>query len=283
MNTLLVLHSYNFSVVQKNKIKKKGRMVVWEGYARDETMGIIAPIAVYWVYAGVYQLMGGMMEKYSLHSLHEHLHKNVPSLPSVVRGVLLQQLVQASISYFGFLLTSSTAQETGQPPITIQMMQMLVAMFVFDTCQYFVHRYMHHNKFLYQNVHSQHHRLVVPYAVGALYNHPVEAFFDTLGGAAAFFASGMTPRTAVWFFCLITLKTVDDHCGLWLPGNVFHLLFNNNGAYHDVHHQLSGVKFNYSQPFFSFWDRVLGTYMPYYLLKRPEGGFEVRMMKQQHS
>ncbi|KAF3520241.1 hypothetical protein DY000_02063665 [Brassica cretica] len=83
-------------------------------------------------------------------------------------------------------------------------------MFIFDTCQYIVHRYMHHNKFLYRHVHSHHHRLVVPNAVGALYNHPVEVISDMLGGAAAFFASGMTPRTSVWFFCLVTVKTVDD-------------------------------------------------------------------------
>jgi sphinganine C4-monooxygenase len=53
-----------------------------------------------------------------------------------------------------------------------------------DKWQYFAHRYMHQNKFLYRHVHSQHHRLVVPYAIGALYNHPLEGLLlDTLGGA----------------------------------------------------------------------------------------------------
>ena len=46
--------------------------------------------------------------------------------------------------------------------------QFVVAMLVLDTWQYFMHRYMHHNKFLYRHIHSQHHRLVVLYAFGAL-------------------------------------------------------------------------------------------------------------------
>lgn len=149
-----------------------------------------------------------------------------------------------------------------------------------DTWQYFVHRYMHQNKFLYRHIHSQHHRLVVPYAIGALYNHPLEGLLlDTFGGAISFLISGMTARTAVIFFCFAVVKTVDDHCGLWLPGNIFHLVFQNNTAYHDIHHQLQGLKYNYSQPFFPIWDKILGTYKPYRLIKRPEGGFEAKLIK----
>lgn len=156
-------------------------------------------------------------------------------------------------------------------------LQFLTAMFVLDTWQYFAHRYMHHNKFLYRYIHSQHHRLVVPYAFGALYNHPVEGLLlDTIGGALSFLVSGMTPRVSIFFFSFATIKTVDDHCGLWLPGNLFHVLFRNNTAYHDVHHQLYGSKYNFSQPFFVTWDRILGTYMPYSLEKRAGGGFEAR-------
>ena len=154
-------------------------------------------------------------------------------------------------------------------------------MIVLDTWQYFMHRYMHHNKFLYRHIHSQHHRLVVPYAYGALYNHPVEGLLlDTVGGALSFLISGMSPRTSIFFFSFATIKTVDDHCGLCLPGNLFHMVFKNNSAYHDVHHQLYGSKYNFSQPFFSVWDRILGTYMPYSLEKREGGGFEARPTKE---
>ncbi|RVW69293.1 Sphinganine C4-monooxygenase 2 [Vitis vinifera] len=124
-------------------------------------------------------------------------------------------------------LTSKTGSSGTviQPSIAVQIVQIIIGMLVMDTWQYFVHRYMHQNKFLYRHVHSQHHKLVVPYAIGALYNHPLEGLLlDTVGGAISFLVSGMTARTAVIFFCFAVIKTVDDHCGLWLPGNIFHLL-----------------------------------------------------------
>jgi Fatty acid hydroxylase superfamily len=43
-----------------------------------------------------------------------------------------------------------------------------------DGWQYFWHRAFHESRFLYRNFHSHHHRLYVPYAFGALYNHPLE-------------------------------------------------------------------------------------------------------------
>ncbi|KAK2980504.1 hypothetical protein RJ640_022506 [Escallonia rubra] len=257
-------------------------MVFWEGYVSDEVMGTFAPIVVYWVYAGFYQVLPPL-ENYRLHTKKEEEEKNLVPLKAVVRGVLLQQLVQATVAQALFTLTSNVSSSgiTVQPSVPMQIVQVVVAMLVMDTWQYFVHRYMHQNKFLYRHIHSQHHRLVVPYAIGALYNHPLEGLLlDTLGGAISFLVAGMTARTAVIFFCFAVIKTVDDHCGLWLPGNIFHLLFQNNTAYHDIHHQLQGTKFNYSQPFFPIWDKLLGTHMPYTLVKRPKGGFEARLKKE---
>lgn len=256
-------------------------MVFWEGYVSDEVMGTFAPIVVYWLYAGFFQLLPPL-DNYRLHTRKEEDLKNTVPLSSVIKGVLLQQLVQAVIAHLLFLVTSETGVvgTEVQPSLLIQLVQIVIAMFVMDTWQYFVHRYMHINKFLYRHIHSQHHKLVVPYAIGALYNHPLEGLLlDTVGGAISFLISGMTARTAVIFFCFAVVKTVDDHCGLWLPGNLFHMFFQNNTAYHDIHHQLHGLKYNFSQPFFPIWDKILGTYMPYNLIKRPEGGFEARLSK----
>ncbi|KAF7820355.1 very-long-chain aldehyde decarbonylase GL1-9-like [Senna tora] len=254
-------------------------MVFWEGYVSDEVMGTFAPIVLYWIYGGFYQLLPPL-HKYRLHSRREEEEKNLVPLSAVVKGVLLQQLVQATVALFLLTSRANTSGVVVQPSILMQVLQIIIAMLVMDTWQYFVHRYMHQNKFLYRHVHSQHHRLVVPYAIGALYNHPLEGLLlDTFGGAISYLVSGMTARTAIVFFCFAVVKTVDDHCGLCLPGNIFHLFFQNNTAYHDIHHQLQGLKYNYSQPFFSIWDKLLGTYMPYNLVKRPEGGFTAKAVK----
>ncbi|KAG6405631.1 hypothetical protein SASPL_133223 [Salvia splendens] len=257
----------------------------------DEILGTFAPIIVYWLYSGIYILLGSL-DDYRLHTRKDEDEKNLVSKSDVVKGVLLQQAVQAVVASLLFTLNAAAfpsaitgsdsnpahAQVTS---LIVLARQFLVGMMVLDTWQYFMHRYMHQNKFLYKHIHSQHHRLVVPYAFGALYNHPVEGLLlDTVGGALSFLVSGMSPRASIFFFSFATLKTVDDHCGLWLPGNLFHLLFRNNSAYHDIHHQLYGNKYNFSQPFFVMWDRILGTYMPYSLEKNVNGGFEARPSKE---
>lgn len=243
----------------------------------DELVGTVAPIVVYWLYSGIYILLGSL-ENYRLHSKKDEDDKNLVSKGTVVKGVLLQQAVQAVVAIILFTVTGSDVDASnGEHSLISLGRQFFTAMVVLDTWQYFMHRYMHHNKFLYRHIHSQHHRLVVPYAFGALYNHPLEGLLlDTIGGALSFLISGMSPRASIFFFSFATIKTVDDHCGLWLPGNLFHIFFRNNSAYHDIHHQLYGAKYNFSQPFFVMWDRILGTYMPYSLEKKPSGGFEAR-------
>ncbi|KAG5629683.1 hypothetical protein H5410_001400 [Solanum commersonii] len=331
-------------------------------HVSDELLGTILPIVVYWVYSGLYCLLGGM-ENYRLHTKKDEDEKNLVTKKEVVKGVLLQQVVQSIVATVLFAILADTGTDIslvyvaeefrttylGMPsgakykakqvwhrivdrfekklatwkrqylslggrvalinnmldslstylmslfPMSINVTgndgnsegnqhgflvlvrQLFVAMVILDTWQYFMHRYMHQNKFLYKHIHSQHHRLVVPYAFGALYNHPLEGLLlDTIGGALAFLFSGMSPRASIFFFSFATIKTVDDHCGLWLPGNLFHIVFKNNSAYHDIHHQLYGSKYNFSQPFFVTWDRILGTYMPYALVEKPEGGYEAR-------
>lgn len=128
------------------------------------------------------------------------------------------------------------------------------------------------------NFHSRHHRLYVPYAFGALYNHPFEGFLmDTIGAGIAYKLSGLTVRGGIFFFTFSTMKTVDDHSGYSLPFDPLQYFFWNNASYHDVHHQGWGIKVcfhcpplyylrvadrlqsNFSQPFFICWDRWLGT------------------------
>ncbi|RYP47421.1 hypothetical protein DL768_006536 [Monosporascus sp. mg162] len=142
----------------------------------------------------------------------------------------------------------------------IPAIQFMVAFVFLDTWQYFLHRAMHMNKWLYMTFHSRHHRLYVPYAYGALYNHPFEGFLlDTAGAGLAYKVAGMTERQGTLFWILSTVKTVDDHCGYSLPWDPIQHVSGNNAAYHDIHHQSWGIKTNFSQPFFTFWDALLGT------------------------
>lgn len=119
-----------------------------------------------------------------------------------------------------------------------------------DTWQYFLHRLFHTVPFLYRHFHSVHHRLYVPYAFGALYNHPFEGLLlDSLGAVIAHSAAGMTVRQSIVLFGVSTMKTVDDHCGYKIWWDPFQAVFGNNSEYHDLHHQSWGIKKNFSQPF----------------------------------
>lgn len=81
-------------------------MVFWEGYVSDEVMGTFAPIVVYWLYAGFYQLLPPL-DNYRLHTRKEEDEKNLVPLPSVIKGVLLQQLAQATVAHLLFLVIPS--------------------------------------------------------------------------------------------------------------------------------------------------------------------------------
>lgn len=79
-------------------------MVFWEGYVSDEAMGTFAPIILYWLYAGFYQLLPPL-DNYRLHTRKEEDEKNSVTLASVVKGVLLQQLVQATVAQLLFVVS----------------------------------------------------------------------------------------------------------------------------------------------------------------------------------
>jgi len=144
----------------------------------------------------------------------------------------------------------------------IPIAQMLLAFACIDTWQYFAHRAFHSSRWLYRHFHSVHHRLYVPYAFGALYNHPLEGLLlDTIGALSAHELARLTTRQDIFLFTFATIKTVDDHCGYRLWWDPLQFLFPNNADYHDIHHQAYGIKSNFSQPFFTNWDKILGTEM----------------------
>ncbi|MCL7036792.1 hypothetical protein MKW94_027199 [Papaver nudicaule] len=77
-------------------------MVFWEDYLSDEVMGTFAPIVLYWIYAGMYQLLPPL-DHYRLHTRKETDEKNCVALSTVIKGVLLQQLAQATVAHALFL------------------------------------------------------------------------------------------------------------------------------------------------------------------------------------
>lgn len=67
----------------------------------DELLGTFVPILVYWAYSGIYCLLGSF-ENYRLHSKRDEDEKNLVSKGTVVKGVLLQQTIQAIVAILLF-------------------------------------------------------------------------------------------------------------------------------------------------------------------------------------
>ncbi|KAI5284250.1 hypothetical protein KEM54_001486, partial [Ascosphaera aggregata] len=173
-----------------------------------------------------------------------------PTLAAVLLGGKYPNLTQ-------ILVDPTTSLETTVPAFAAWELKLaeLLYYYVVPALQFFVAIIIVDTTF-----HSRHHRLYVPYAFGALYNHPVEGFLlDTAGTGLAYLVTRLSARQAMFFFSGSTIKTIDDHCGYKLPLDPLQLLTGNNAAYHDIHHQSWGIKTNYAQPFFTFWDKFLGT------------------------
>ncbi|KAI4201644.1 MAG: hypothetical protein LQ350_003123 [Teloschistes chrysophthalmus] len=118
-----------------------------------------------------------------------------------------------------------------------------IAIMFSDSWQYFWHRAMHTNKWMYRNMHAHHHKIYVPYAFGAFYNTLTEAFLlDTVGTTLSLMLSGLTIRQTICFSTISVLKGVDDHCGYRLPWDPLQWLGEQDTRFHDVHHQAWGIK-----------------------------------------
>ncbi|KAG9230848.1 fatty acid hydroxylase superfamily-domain-containing protein [Amylocarpus encephaloides] len=144
--------------------------------------------------------------------------------------------------------------------ILIPMTQFAFAMILADSFQYFTHRGFHTNRWLYKNIHSMHHDIFVPFAYGAFYNHPLETIpIDCIGLPICLYLAGLSNRQSALFGAIWTYKTVVDHCGYNFPWNPSNIICQNSVLFHDLHHQVWGMKYNFSV-YTSFWDRVLGTY-----------------------
>jgi len=138
--------------------------------------------------------------------------------------------------------------------------QLASALIIADACMYCLHRLGHTNKWIYKHIHSQHHRLYVPYSWGGSYNHPIDSIFvDGLSYGIGCWATGLSTKLSIILFAYGTFKNVTDHCGYVFPWNPLRSLTGTDAGFHDVHHQSWGLKTNFGAHL-SIWDRMMGTY-----------------------
>lgn len=152
---------------------------------------------------------------------------------------------------YGFL-------DTDLPNIWVLIGQVVFVALIDDVWFYFMHRYLHTNKFLLRKIHSIHHRAHTPFPLEYLYVHPFEWMLGTFGLFIAYIIIiAVMPLNiyAFWGFVLFrNLHEIHIHSDLNLP--FLKLPFISPVEDHDVHHaKLNG---NYASTF-RFWDRIMNT------------------------
>ncbi|EME79085.1 uncharacterized protein MYCFIDRAFT_34324 [Pseudocercospora fijiensis CIRAD86] len=259
----------------------------------DEQWAILSPVITYWTVSAFYELL----DYFDLCNKHrirlrpappresgKLQNQNLVTRGAVFRHVLMSQVAQTALLWAASASASASAQlpaETalqtapaGPGPATLHgllhgafnmlwlLSRQFCALVVLDTWVFWTHYAEHRNTWLYRNVHAVHHQLYVPFSFGALYNHWFESLcVDGMGGILGVWVIGLSSQETIWFYALVTAKTVEDHCAYDLPWSPFSIFGKLTGAdiiYHNVHHERWGLKTNF-QIYFTWWDRLLGS------------------------
>ena len=143
--------------------------------------------------------------------------------------------------------------------LVIIIFQVLFILIFDDLFFYFLHKWMHDNKYLLKTIHRIHHKATAPLALDYMYVHPLEWLMGYIGPFIGIIVvSFISPLScwAFWVYQLIrTLHEMDVHSGFksffskWIPlwGECEH---------HDKHHEV--LNGNYASTF-TIWDSIFRT------------------------
>lgn len=135
--------------------------------------------------------------------------------------------------------------------------EVLASLLLYDFMYYFLHRGMHHPKYM-KYVHGVHHYVRFPTSTESIYLHPVENLSGL--GLLCIAMAIIGPISATSFLMVFFAHSVVNilvHSNLNLPHPAFKLL-NFWAIKHDLHHG-KHLNRNYAS-IFPFWDHMFGTY-----------------------
>ncbi|KAL1511302.1 hypothetical protein AB1Y20_006107 [Prymnesium parvum] len=152
----------------------------------------------------------------------------------------------------------------GPPPAYSERAWMLAAHILVNEVLFFYSHWALHQGALYRRIHKIHHEFTAPYALAALYAHPVEfVVADLIPFTAGFFVF----RPHIFFvFMWITgacLGTQTHHSGYRLP---WIASFDEQPNFHDFHHK----RFNCCYGTLGWLDALHGTSAAYFEARRAE-------------
>ena len=196
------------------------------------------------------------LEKYKIQKRKIKSSTFYKRLPLIFFNISLL-IVTSCIGLFFFLDIVHYEASTNNP---LHILLQLFIIFVIDDAYfYFLHLFMHKNKFILRKIHSIHHRAITPVALEYMYVHPLEWLSGYVGPfLGMFILSLMGPVNifAFWLYQVIrNVHELDVHSGFkskiskWIP-------FWGETEHHDKHHEV--LNGNYATTF-TFWDNFFNT------------------------
>ena len=224
-------------------------------------MGVLVAMVAFLVFALPWTLLAWFDPEWARpYKLQDKPFEVSRHIGPILTRMTLNTLIVAGLLVLAWPLLRLTGIHAGEHPVWwLIIAQIAFFMVLDDFLYYWMHRWMHANKWILRHVHSIHHRLRNPFALAGNYFHWLELVL-TIGVALAgpILVSAHVEVLYLWLI-LRQFEAADGHTGYSFPWDPTHLIPGYHGAlYHDFHH--SHYQGNYAG-FFSYVDRFFGTYV----------------------
>lgn len=163
-------------------------------------------------------------------------------------NVIKSGIVNIFVVYPLYILTESEIEN-------ITLFNILLGIFLIDTVEYFFHYSYHKNKLLFKYVHSLHHNINLDPSI-SFTNNTLEPPITSSAILFSIMYSNISYNEYLIILSLTFLATISEHTN------------TNPKKFHYIHHHVN-KKYNFQQPYFTFWDHIFGTYYKGTNLKIP--------------
>jgi len=215
---------------------------------------LMLPVILFWLIAPATFLLTHRWNILTPYIPRIGMEGNGVTVFECIRYTILQHLFFSWLNYQ--LLDTSAPLFDPIESWTMKIFKFTLCMIGADLCFSATHFVLHITPTIQQLTHGWHHLVRYTHVFASIYDHPIERILENLGVFFTFKFVGTDLATSTAFVCFITMKGIADHSNVWTP---FNMIFENNSEYHGKHHW-SKADENLQQPFWTFWDRALGTY-----------------------
>lgn len=206
----------------------------------------LAPVITFWMTALSFHLLGLNSEANMTHPRNK-----ITVWDSCVRMLQIDALHVLTTLPMEWGWTIPAEQVYGDG---VRWWYLVGGLFLVDTVEYFSHMVQHKIPWLYRHLHYGHHEMRYSWSLGGFYNSLEEAMITgSLLGVCFMYVFAFTYLEFQVVSCVAVLWTVMDHTSAF-----DHVTWLGRQEFHRIHHSVY-IDCNFQQPFFTFWDRWLGT------------------------